>query len=99
LAALEAPVKGVLSEGDRRDAQRVVAPPLASPLGQLLFGETSASLRRRATAGLPLDDASVEGLWREVRRLLEGLRERARRSADRLDGRATAPASSQPEPS
>lgn len=70
-ATIDAPVKGVLSEGDRRDAKRVAAPPLESPLGRLLFGEPIAALRGRAAAGQEIDDASLVGLWRETR-LLRG---------------------------
>jgi len=68
-AKVEGPVKGVLSEGDRKDAKRVVAPPLASPLGRLLFGEPVAALRGRAAAGQDLGDALVTSLFREVRRV------------------------------
>jgi tetratricopeptide (TPR) repeat protein len=68
-ATIDAPVKGVLNEGDRRDAKRVAAPPLESPLGRLLFGEPIAKLRGRAAAGLAIDDASLIDLWRETRRL------------------------------
>jgi tetratricopeptide (TPR) repeat protein len=68
-AKLEAPVKGVLSEGDRRDSQRAAAPPLASPLGRLLFGEPIGVLRARAAVGTPLTDAGVLEEWRAMRRL------------------------------
>jgi tetratricopeptide (TPR) repeat protein len=77
-AKLEAPVKGVLSEGDRRDAQRVAAPPLSSPLGRLLFGEPIARLRADAAAGQPISEALVREEWRQVRRLR---REHERRAA------------------
>jgi tetratricopeptide (TPR) repeat protein len=76
-AKLDAPVKGVLSEGDRRDAQRVAAPPLASPLGRLLFGEPVERLRAQAAAGHPISEALVLQEWRELRRLR---REHARRA-------------------
>jgi len=68
-AKVEAPVKGVLNEGDRRDAKRVAAPPLESPLGRLLFGEELAALRARTAAGQAIDESSLAGLWRETRRL------------------------------
>ena len=68
-ARIDAPVKGVLNEGDRRDAKRVAAPPLESPLGRLLFGEPIAALRERAAARQPIDEAWLRGLWRETRRL------------------------------
>ena len=70
-ATIDAPVEGVLSEGDRRDAKHVAAPPLESPLGRLLFGEPIAALRGRAAAGLPIDEARLLALWRETR-LLQG---------------------------
>lgn len=62
-------MKGVLSEGDRRDAKRLAAPPLTSPLGRLLFEAPVTALRRRAGLGQPLDDALVVAPWREARRL------------------------------
>lgn len=79
-ARLEAPPKGVLSEGDRRDSQRVAAPPLSSPLGRLLFGEPIERLRVHAAAGQPPSEASVIEEWRTVRRLR---REHQRRAAGR----------------
>jgi tetratricopeptide (TPR) repeat protein len=75
---VDAPTKGVLSEGDRRDAQRIAAPPLASPLGRLLFGEPVEGLRARAASGQPILDADVIEHWQTVRRLR---REHARRAA------------------
>jgi tetratricopeptide (TPR) repeat protein len=77
-AKLDAPVKGVLSEGDRRDAKRVAAPPLASPLGRLLFGEPVERLRAHAAAGQPISEALVLQQWQELRRLRG---EHARRAA------------------
>ncbi len=68
-ARVEAPIKGVLNEGDRKDAQRVAAPPLARPLGVLLFGGPIATLRSRAAAGEEISPALVVQLWREVRRV------------------------------
>ena len=68
----------MLSEGDRKDAQRVAAPPLASPLGRLLFGEPIEELRADAAAGKPISEASVIEEWRTVRRLR---REHERRAA------------------
>ena len=76
-ATIDAPVKGVLNEGDRRDAKRVAAPPLASPLGRLLFGEPIAALRERVASGLAIDAASLTALWRETRRLQRRLAARA----------------------
>jgi tetratricopeptide (TPR) repeat protein len=74
---VEAPVKGVLSEGDRREATRIAA-PLESPLGRLLFGELVAEVRRRGAAGLPLTDAFVRGLWQAARRQRDALQRRGR---------------------
>jgi tetratricopeptide (TPR) repeat protein len=68
-AKVEAPVKGVLNEGDRRDERRVAAPPLESPLGQLLFDEPIAALRGQAASGGAVTDAALVGLWSETRLL------------------------------
>lgn len=77
-ATIDAPVKGVLNEGDRKDAKRVAAPPLTSPLGRLLFEAPVTALRRRAAQGQPLDDALVVALWREARRLRADFAARSR---------------------
>ena len=77
-ARVEAPQKGVLGEGDRRDPQRTAAPPLSSPLGRLLFGEPVEVLRGHAAAGKPISDALVLREWGRVRRLR---REHERRAA------------------
>jgi tetratricopeptide (TPR) repeat protein len=77
-AKVDAPVKGVLSEGDRRDAHRVAAPPLSSPLGRLLFGEPVERLHAAAAAGQPISEALVLREWGQVRRLR---REHERRAA------------------
>jgi len=74
---LDAPVKGVLSEGDRRDATRGAAPPLSSPLGRLLFGELIERLRAHAAARQPISDALVLQEWRQVRRLRREYERRA----------------------
>jgi tetratricopeptide (TPR) repeat protein len=53
-ARTETPVKGVLSEGDRKPARaaaRIAAPPLENPMGRLLFGEALASARLETSAG------------------------------------------------
>jgi tetratricopeptide (TPR) repeat protein len=84
-AKVDAPVKGVLSEGDRKDEKRVAAPPLASPLGRLLFGAPIAALRARAAVGGAVDDALVTGLWREARRVEADLA--ARSAAGEASGR------------
>jgi tetratricopeptide (TPR) repeat protein len=66
---VEAPAKGVLNEGDRRDSRGVVARPVTHPLGRLLFGGPVDDLRSRVVAGEPLSEADVLAAWREVRRL------------------------------
>jgi TolA-binding protein len=63
--AVQAPVKGVLSEGDRRGgaapgappgAARTPAPPLDAPMGRTLFGSFAASVRPAPSpAGSDLD--------------------------------------------
>jgi tetratricopeptide (TPR) repeat protein len=76
-AKVDAPVKGVLSEGDRRDAHRVAAPPLSSPLGRLLFGEPVERLRAASPAGQQMSEALVLQEWRDVRRLRQEHERRA----------------------
>lgn len=66
---VEGPVKGVLNEGDRRDERGKAAPPLAKPLGRLLFGEPVDALRSAAAAGAPPSDDAILEAWREVQRL------------------------------
>jgi hypothetical protein len=68
-AAVEAPTKGVLNEGDRKDAKGGVARLLSHPLGRLLFGAPVDSLRARAAAGETVTDADVLEAWREVQQL------------------------------
>lgn len=76
-ARVERPTQGVLGEGDRRDAQRVAAPPLANPVGRLLFEAPIDALRAHATAGGPPSQDDVVGQWRAVRRLARGYARRA----------------------
>lgn len=76
-AEVVAPVKGVLSEGDRKDPRRVAAPPLESPLGKLLFGAPIAALRGRVAAGRGIDEATVVQAWREARGLKTAFATRA----------------------
>jgi tetratricopeptide (TPR) repeat protein len=62
---VEAPVKGVLNEGDRRSGPAAaVAPPLENPMGRLLFTEVLSEARAQAAAAAP----DVEGLRRAVSR-------------------------------
>jgi tetratricopeptide (TPR) repeat protein len=81
-AKTEAPVRGVLGEGDRRDARAAPAPPPASPLGRLLFQEPVLVLRGHG-AGAPLSDEQVVEAWRSVRRLCREYERRARSSTGR----------------
>jgi tetratricopeptide (TPR) repeat protein len=67
-ARIEAPVKGVLNEGDRKDAKRTVAPPLVKPMGRLFFGETAAFVRDAARAGRTAGNADFVAGWRSVRK-------------------------------
>lgn len=75
-AAVEAPTKGVLNEGDRKDAKGKVARPLSHPLGRLLFGAPIDSLRARAAAGETVTDADVLEAWQDVRRVCRELQAR-----------------------
>jgi tetratricopeptide (TPR) repeat protein len=85
-ARVDVPVKGVLNEGDRRGTRRRAAPPLATPLGRLLFGEPVGTLRARVAAGEPLPEATVVAQWRAVRRLRQAHRERAQDERRRVAG-------------
>jgi tetratricopeptide (TPR) repeat protein len=67
-ARIDAPVKGVLNEGDRKDAKRIIAPPLARPMGRLFFGETAAFVREAAREGRRAGDAEFVAAWRSVRK-------------------------------
>jgi hypothetical protein len=72
--AVQAPVKGVLSEGDRK-----AAPPLESPMGKTLFSDLGSSLRARADG--PRTDAAdcdVDSLYHPVRDRARDLSARAR---------------------
>jgi len=75
-ATAQAPVKGVLSEGDRKDPKRVAAPPLANPMGRMLFGHLAAFVRQAALAGGAASDADFVAAWGSVRK--------ARREYERL---------------
>jgi tetratricopeptide (TPR) repeat protein len=68
-AKREAPVKGVLGEGDRRGPRHGHAPPLANPVGRLLFEEPVLALRSHAENGEPLSQRHVLEALRSVRRL------------------------------
>lgn len=79
-ARTDAPVKGVLSEGDRTvDAgdgkSRVAAPPLLSPMGRTLFGDLTDPLRARSDSRVPPtpDAASMTVAYRRVREYTQQL--------------------------
>jgi len=73
---VEGPVKGVLSEGDRRDRGGKATRSLPNPLGQLLFGAPADALRALAAAGTPPSDDAVRQAWSEVARLHREYRSR-----------------------
>ena len=83
-ARAEAPVRGVLSEGDRRPAPaqaRGAPPPLENPMGRMLFSQALAEARARISAadGSPLD---LVGLSRAIaRERVEHARRAERRGA------------------
>jgi tetratricopeptide (TPR) repeat protein len=68
-AAVEAPIHGVLNEGDRKDAGGGAARPLSHPLGRLLFGQPVDTVRALALGGTTPSDEEVCEAWNEVRRL------------------------------
>jgi enediyne biosynthesis protein E4 len=62
VAAIQAPVRGVASEGDRK-----VAAPLEAPIGTTLFSTQSDALRRNAGAqGTPARDCDPDRLYPPV---------------------------------
>ena len=68
-ARVDAPVKGVLGEGDRKAAPspgagKVAAPPLKEPMGKTLFGACSEELKAKALADAPAQPPSRETLGR-----------------------------------
>ncbi len=67
-AKVQAPVKGVLSEGDRKDLKFVAAPPLTNPMGRMLFGELAGFVREGARAGRGASDSDFVVAWRSVQR-------------------------------
>lgn len=80
-AKVDAPVKGVLSEGDRKPAPsdpagRLAAPPLESPMGRTLFEALCAPARGQAVVA-PGSPGALEDIYAPVRDL-------ARRLARRL---------------
>ncbi len=81
----EAPIKGVLSEGDRKaepakGGGRTAAPPLEAPMGRTLFGALAATLRARGAPGpeTPPADPDLGALYAPVRDRALALRRGAR---------------------
>ncbi len=73
-AAAQAPVQGVLSEGDRKAA----APPLRTPAGTTLFSAFGDALRPPAGASLPNTAVcDPERLYPSVRERVDSLARRA----------------------
>jgi tetratricopeptide (TPR) repeat protein len=70
-AHVEAPVKGVLNEGDRKagggSSQRA-APPLESPMGRLLFGDPVALMRAAGREPPGKDTLDIQAAWLSVQR-------------------------------
>jgi tetratricopeptide (TPR) repeat protein len=66
-AKAQAPVKGVLNEGDRKDERLVAAPPLATPMGRTLFDDKAAFIRHAAKSGEVTGDADFARAWAAVR--------------------------------
>jgi tetratricopeptide (TPR) repeat protein len=76
-ARVEAPVKGVSNEGDRKVQRGAAAPPLAEPLGRTFFGEMAAFVREASRAGRSARDADFIAAWRRVRSARREYRHRA----------------------
>lgn len=83
-ATSDAPVKGVLGEGDRKasapkgEPERIVAPPLANPLGETLFSDLAGHLRgpgKPEAADLGRND--LDRVYRPLRDRLQAIRSRA----------------------
>jgi predicted negative regulator of RcsB-dependent stress response len=72
-ARTQAPIQGVLGEGDRK-----AAPPLASPLGRTLFGDLAAEAVRSlagAPSGTATRAAGLDAVYAPVRTRVHSLRE------------------------
>jgi Tfp pilus assembly protein PilF len=85
-ATTQAPIKGVLNEGDRKAPQFIAAPPLTNPMGRMLFGDLAGFVRQAAQARETASDAAFVAAWGSVR---EARRTYGRRAA--ASGRARAP--------
>jgi enediyne biosynthesis protein E4 len=85
-AKADVPVKGVLSEGDRKAAPspgggKVAAPPLKEPMGKTLFGALCEGLKAQSAGDastLPVSKESLDRLYRPIQDFATRL---ARRSA------------------
>lgn len=70
----DAPLKGVLGEGDRKvpavGSAQVAAPPLRDPMGRTLFGELARPLRNAEAATVAARADQLYGAVREARRAL-----------------------------
>ncbi|MCI0409800.1 MAG: hypothetical protein L0191_14760, partial [Acidobacteria bacterium] len=93
-AKADVPVKGVLSEGDRRaapssDGGKVAAPPLKEPMGKTLFGALCEGLKMPSAGAASAQPVSKESLDRLYRPIQDFANRLARRSAAGPPGRAT----------
>lgn len=66
-AKSQAPVKGVLNEGDRKGPALLVAPPLTTPMGRTLFDGNAAFIRQAARSDGAAGDAEFVRAWTAVR--------------------------------
>jgi tetratricopeptide (TPR) repeat protein len=79
-AATDAPIKGVLSEGDRKATApaKIAAPPLTAPMGRTLFSSFAAPLRKNASVeAAPLSPAALDALYAPLAGSVASLNERA----------------------
>jgi hypothetical protein len=85
-AKTDAPVKGVLSEGDRKALSspagaRTAAPPLLEPMGQTLFGSLCEIPKTHASSDAPQGPSSnelLDRLYRPIQDLAGRLLSRSR---------------------
>ena len=81
----DAPIKGVLSEGDRKAAPaagsvaptKTAAPPLKEPMGRTLFGALASDLKSGAAVPEPLPAGFLDRTYRPVRAFVTRLESRA----------------------
>lgn len=83
----EAPIHGVLGEGDRAvgagtpETARTGSPPLRSPMGRTLFGEAArraveADSAAPAGSGPTPDARDLDAIYSPIRKLVQDLRAR-----------------------